>query len=99
MITKSVNVATPELAVTVVVPASVPEPVRIAAVTAVELSRVAVFASESRTVTTGCVASTDPLFPPTGWVVIVNVVGVIAVMVTAEGTVPGASGMVTVVSA
>lgn len=65
-----VNVATPDDAVAVVVPPSVPfEPLAIVAVTEVELSLVTVLSYESRRVTTGCCANRPPGAPPEGCVV------------------------------
>ncbi len=77
------NVTTPLAAVTVVVPPSVPPaPDWIAIVTCVVLSVVTVLPSASSTRTTGCVASTAPLAPPTGCVVIASCVAAPAVTVT-----------------
>lgn len=71
-----VNVATPDDAVTVVVPPSVPfEPLAIVAVTEVELSLVTVLSYESRRATTGCCASRPPGAPPEGCVVMLRPAG------------------------
>jgi hypothetical protein len=72
--TKSVKVATPLTAATVVVPLKVPDPEAIDATTlAVEV--VAVFPDPSVIRTTGWSVSATPLTAPDGWVVIAACVG------------------------
>ena len=74
VITRSVKVATPLTAATVVVPERTPVPVAMLATTlTVEL--VTVLPPPSTMRITGCVPSAAPLAAPTGWVVIAAAVG------------------------
>ena len=73
VITRSVKVAIPATAATVVVPESVPVPEAIDATT-LPVNDVTVLSPESVTLTTGWVASCDPLAAPAGWIVIIALV-------------------------
>ncbi len=76
MSVRSVNVAAPDDAVTVVVPPSVPfAPLASAAVTEVLLSLVTELPYASTTATTGCSASTPPGAPPDGCVEMLSPAG------------------------
>jgi hypothetical protein len=68
--TKSVKVATPLTAATVVVPLKVPDPEAIDATT-LTVEVVTVFSEASVTLITGWVVSATPLTAPDGWVVII----------------------------
>ena len=63
--------ATPATAATLVVPWSVPPPLKIDIVTLIVESApvVTVLPNWSSTVTTGCVAEVEPAVAPAGWVV------------------------------
>jgi hypothetical protein len=91
VITRLVNVAIPDDAVTVVVPESVPVPEAIDATTLTEeLVTVLPLASTMRI--TGWIPSVDPLAAPVGWVVI-------AAAVAAPGAVAGNTAVITPASA
>jgi hypothetical protein len=68
--TKSVKVATPPTAATVVVPLKVPDPEAIDATT-LTVEVVTVFSEASVTLITGWVVRATPLTAPNGWVVII----------------------------
>jgi hypothetical protein len=78
--TRSVKVATPLTAATVVVPLKVPVPEAIDATT-LTVEVVAVFPGASVTRTTGWIESATPLTAPDGWVVIAACVGTTASVV------------------